>query len=128
MPSKVVVNMMALSHKGSNGICIATIPDVCKTPSPAGPIPIPYPNIAQSSSLSDGTTTVKAEGKMAAIKGSKYAQSNGDNAGTAGGVVSSSFMKEAEWILYSFDVKMDGANACRLMDMMSCNKKNTVSL
>lgn len=128
MPSKVVVNQLAVSHKGSNGICMATIPDVCKTPSPAGPIPIPYPNIAMSSSLADGTTTVKVEGKMAAVKGSKYSQSNGDNAGVAGGVVSSSFMKEAEWILFSFDVKMDGGNACRLMDKMTCNKKNTVSL
>jgi hypothetical protein len=126
MPSKVLANGMAISHKGSNGMVMAMAPDVCKTPSPAGPVPIPYPNIAMSSSLSDGTTTVKAENKMAAVKGSKYAQSNGDNAGTAGGVVSSSFMKEAEFILYSFDVKLDGKNACRLADDMTCNKKNTL--
>ena len=127
MPSKVLVNSLALTHKGSNGMVTAMVPDVCKTPSPAGPVPIPYPNIAMSSDLADGTTTVKAEGEMAAVKDSKYSKSNGDNAGSAGGVVSSSFMKEAEWIMYSMDVKLDGKNACRLSDPMTCNKKNTVS-
>ena len=38
------------------------VPDVCKTPSPGGPVPIPYPNIAQSVTLAKGTTTVKADG------------------------------------------------------------------
>ena len=128
MPVTVSANNMSVAHKQSNGICMSMPPDVCKTPSPAGPIPIPYPNISMSSSLSDGTTTVKADGAEIAVKDSKYAQSNGDNAGSAGGVVSSSFMKEAEWILYSFDVKLDGKNVCRLMDKMTCNKKNTVSL
>jgi len=128
MPSKVLANSMAVTHKGSNGMCMATIPDVCKTPSPGGPIPIPYPNISMSSDLADGTSDVKCEGKMAAVKDSKYSKSNGDNAGTAGGVASSSFMKEAEFILYSMDVKFEGKNACRLGDKMTCNKKNTVSL
>ncbi len=36
-----------VAHKGSTGISIAMAPDVCKTPSPAGTVPIPYPNIAQ---------------------------------------------------------------------------------
>lgn len=128
MTVTVVVNNMTLAHKGSNGIAMATVPDVCKTPSPAGPVPIPYPNIARSSTLSNGTTTVKADGNMAANKGSEYASSNGDEAGTAGGVKSSVNMKAAKWITYSMDVKMDGKNACRLSDKMSSNNENTVSL
>jgi hypothetical protein len=28
------------------GGAVAAFPDVCKTPVPAGPVPIPYPNIA----------------------------------------------------------------------------------
>jgi Domain of unknown function (DUF4150) len=117
-----------LVHKGSSGISTATVPDVCKTPSPGGPVPIPYPNIAKSSSLDKGTTTVTADGgNMIAIKGSEFSSSNGDEAGTAGGVKSSVNMKEATWILYSFDVKMDGQNACRLSDKMFHNKENTVN-
>ena len=116
---------LSIAHKGSGGISTAMAPDVCKTPSPGGPVPIPYPNIAQADSLSDGTTTVKADGQMVAIKGSKYASSSGDEAGTAGGVLSGVNMKEAEWVSFSFDVKMDGANVCRLRDVMTHNKKNT---
>ncbi|WP_431261987.1 DUF4150 domain-containing protein [Roseateles chitinivorans] len=107
---------------------MATIPDVCKTPSPGGPVPIPYPNIAQSVTLSDGTTTVKGDRAMAAIKGSKFAMSNGDNPGTLGGVKSSTFMKEATWILYSFDVKMNGKGCARLSDKMFHNHENAANL
>lgn len=131
MPVTVKVNGAAnsLVHKGSNGISMATIPDVCKTPSPGGPVPIPYPNISQSITLDKGTTTVKADGgMMIANKGSEFSLSNGDNAGVAGGVKSSTFMKESTWILYSFDVKMDGKNACRLTDKKFQNHENTGDL
>jgi uncharacterized protein DUF4150 len=131
MPVTVKVNGAAnsLVHKGSNGISMATIPDVCKTPSPGGPVPIPYPNISQSAMLDKGTTTVKADGgMMIATKGSEFSMSNGDNAGVAGGVKSSTFMKESTWILYSFDVKMDGSNACRLTDKKFQNHENTADL
>jgi uncharacterized protein DUF4150 len=41
-------------------------------------------------------------------------------------VVSSKFKGKAEFILYSFDVKLDGKNACRMGDMMTHNDKNAV--
>ncbi|WP_423600235.1 DUF4150 domain-containing protein [Roseateles sp. MS654] len=130
MPVTIKVNgtVNSLVHKFSNGISAATIPDVCKTPSPGGPVPIPYPNIAQSITLSNGTTTVKGDKAMAAIKGSKFAMSNGDNPGVAGGVKSSTFMKEATWILYSFDTKMNGKNCARFMDKMFHNHENAANL
>jgi hypothetical protein len=119
-----------LSHKGSMGIAKNTMPDVCKTPSPGGPVPIPYPVIiSMSSDLANGTTTVKADGgNMIAVKGSEFSRCTGDEPGTAGGVKSSTNMKEAKWILYSFDVKMDGKNACRKTDKMTMNHANTVCL
>ena len=119
---------MCSSDLFSTGITTATIPDVCKTPSPGGPVPLPYPNIANSILISTGTSTVKADKAMAANKGSKFSLSNGDNAGVAGGMKSSTFMKEATWILYSFDVKMDGKNACRLSDKMFHNAENAANL
>lgn len=120
----------SLAHKGSTGIAKSTIPDVCKTPSPGGPVPIPYPVIiSMSNSLAKGTKTVKVEGKqMAAVKGSELSRCNGDEPGTAGGVKSSTNMKEAKWILYSFDVKLDGKNACRLSDKLTMNHGNTACL
>jgi hypothetical protein len=128
MPT-VSVNKQMLSHKAAMGIAAATVPDVCKTPSPGGPVPIPYPNIAKSDSLDKGTKTVTADGgNMCANKGSEYSMSNGDEAGTAGGVKSSTFIKEAKWILYSMDVKLEGNNACRNIDKMTNNHENTVCL
>lgn len=120
----------SLAHKGSSGIAKSTLPDVCKTPSPAGPVPVPYPIIvSMSSDLVKGTTTVKVDGgNMAAIKGSELSRCTGDEPGTAGGVVSSTFIKEAAWILYSFDVKMDGKNACRLSDKLTMNHRNSACL
>ena len=56
-------------------------PDVCKTPSPAGPIPIPYPNIAKSSDTSSGSKKVKTEGKMSSTK-EDFEMSVGDESGT----------------------------------------------
>ncbi|TGQ52711.1 DUF4150 domain-containing protein [Mesorhizobium sp. M1C.F.Ca.ET.193.01.1.1] len=130
MSVTVAINNLSLAHKGSNGIAMATAPDVCKTPAPpAPPVPVPYPNIARSDSLSGGTTTVKADGgNMCAHQPSKYASSNGDEAGTLGGVVSNVNMKAAEWISFSFDVNLEGKGACRLSDKMTSNNKNTVCL
>ena len=121
----------SLVHKGSMGIAKSTIPDVCKTPSPGGPVPIPYPIIvSMSSDLKKGTKTVKVDGKkMAAVKGSEFSRCTGDEPGTAGGgVKSSTNMKEATWLLYSFDVKLDGKNACRLSDKMMMNHGNAACL
>ncbi|MBU4263383.1 MAG: DUF4150 domain-containing protein [Proteobacteria bacterium] len=120
----------SLVHKGSMGIAKSTVPDVCKTPSPGGPVPIPYPVIiSMSSDLVKGTKTVKVDGgNSAAIKGSEFSRCTGDEPGTAGGVKSSTNMKEATWLLYSFDVKLEGKNACRLSDKMMMNHGNTACI
>lgn len=129
MTVSININNLTLCHKASNGISIATIPDVCKTPTPMGPVPIPYPNIAMSSDLMKGTTTVKADGgNMCANYGSEFFKSTGDEPGVAGGVASSTFIKEATWITFSFDVKLEGKAACRLTDKMFHNHQNTVNM
>jgi uncharacterized Zn-binding protein involved in type VI secretion len=120
----VFANSRGIAHAGSGGKS-PVFPDVCKTPSPGGPIPIPYPNIAQSSDVADGAKTVKVDGEMPAVKGANYSKSSGDEAGTAGGgVVSSSTRAKAEFMMYSFDVKFEGKNVCRLGDPLFHNKKN----
>ena len=40
------------------GVCIA-FPDVCKTPSPGGPVPVPYPNIGTDSGGTKTTSKTK---------------------------------------------------------------------
>src|SRR4030095_16651358 len=106
-----------LVHKNSSGMSIA-FPDVCKTPSPAGPVPIPYPNVAKSSDASDTSTTVKADGEGIMLKGSSFSSSTGDEAGSVGGVVSNVNRGKAMFVNYSFDVKIEGQNVPRKMDPM----------
>jgi hypothetical protein len=125
MPVSVGVNFLSVVHKGSNGVTIA-FPDVCKTPTPAGPIPIPYPNIAMSSDTASGAKTVKADGQPVATKDSNFSMSTGDEAGCAGGgVASNKFKGKAEFVNFSFDVKFEGKNAVRAFDLMLHNDKNT---
>ena len=121
------INGLSLVHRSSSGVTTVTVPDVCLTPSPGGPVPVPYSNVAFSKDLSGGTATVTADaGNMCAISGSEFSCSNGDEAGTSGGVASGTFMKESTWITYSFDVKLEGQGACRLTDKMFQNHNNAV--
>src|SRR3954466_6259456 len=125
MGTKVSVNRRTVVHASSDGKAIG-FPDVCKTPSPAGPIPIPYPNIAQSSDTDKGTKKVKVNGKPVCIADSNFKMSSGDEAGTAGGGVASNKTKgKAEFVNYSFDVSFEGKGVARAMDMMLHNDKNT---
>lgn len=123
MAQKTFVNSRGIAHKGSGGMSIV-FPDVCKTPSPGGPVPIPYPNTGQASDTSSGPKKVTCDGKMPMVKGATYSKTMGDEAGTAGGVVSGCNRGVAEFMLYSFDVKFEGKNVCRLGDMLFHNKKN----
>src|SRR5215469_11466664 len=98
MGTSVGVNKLAIVNEDSTGISIA-FPDVCQTPAPpAPPIPIPYPNIAQSSDTAKGTKDVTAQGKSICVEDSNFSKSSGDEAGTAGGgVASGKFQGKAEF-------------------------------
>lgn len=123
--STVGVNKLSVVHKDTGGTTIA-FPDVCKTPSPAGPVPIPYPNVAMSSDTAKGTTKVSVDGKPVCVEDSNFSTSTGDEAGTAGGgVVSGKTKGKAEFVNYSFDVKFEGKSVARTFDLMLHNDKNT---
>ncbi len=121
----VGVNNLSVVHADSGGITIA-FPDVCKTPSPGGPIPIPYPNIAKSSDTASGTSKVKCDGNPVCVKDSNFSMSTGDEAGSAGGGVASNKIKgKAEFVNVSMDVTFEGKGVARAFDPMLHNDKNT---
>lgn len=101
-------------------------PDPCKTPTPGGPIPIPYPNTGMSNMTNNGAKKVKVDGQMPMVKNAKYSITMGDEPGTIGGVISSKFKGEAEYMIYSFDVKFEGKGVCRQGDPLFHNNKNTM--
>ncbi|WP_245814288.1 PAAR-like domain-containing protein [Cystobacter ferrugineus] len=75
--SKTFANGRTIVHKGDGRTNVSAAPDVCKTPSPGGPVPVPYVNLAKDSDLSEGSTTVELEGHLVALKGSALGTSTG---------------------------------------------------
>jgi hypothetical protein len=130
MGANVFANGMEVSGKASAHQVIASMPDVCLSPPspPAGPVPIPYPNFAQASDTTDGSKTVLAGGKEINLKGqSMYKKSTGDEAATKSlgmGVVSHNITGPVKHTAGSFDVKVEGAQVVRHMDLTSGNHSN----
>ena len=102
------------------------MPDVCKTPTPGGPVPVPYPNTAMTNLAMPPVIKVIVCGSPAINKGSKIAISMGDTAGTLGGVSSNTVMSKAQFTTSSFKVFIGGKPAIRHMDSCTSNNGNTV--
>jgi hypothetical protein len=118
--SKMSVTLRASAH---SGVAVPVFPDVCKTPTPAGPISIPYPSMAGASQLKN--VSKDASGKVVMTKDASYNTSTGDEAGSAMGVVSNKITGKAEFVNFSFDVQREGANLARSLDPLAHNDKNT---
>lgn len=85
------------------------MPDVCKTPAPpAGPIPIPYPNMAMLNQASGESKKVKISNMGVVTMGSSIPSTTGDEAGSAGGVISSQNKGPAKPKKGSTKVKAEG--------------------
>ncbi len=97
-------------------------PDVCKTPAPpAGPIPIPYPNIGMVNMASKTSTKVKFVGKEVVTLKSEIPSSSGDEAGVAGGVVSGKNMDKVLFKMGSSAVLIEGQKCIHLTSMTAHN-------
>lgn len=96
--------------------------DFCKTPTPGGPVPMPYPNIALSTTMGPGytTKTLMIVTPMWTKKG-KTAISNGDQPGVALGVVSNKIMGMCAITMCSNDVKAEKGGVARTADMGKSN-------
>jgi len=98
-------------------------PDVCLTPTPVGPIPVPYPNMTTGATANPATTalTVLTDGMPSLNQMSMIPISNGDNAGVNMGVASGLVMGPTEFILGSVTVIKEGAPAQRLTSITGHN-------
>ncbi len=116
-------NGRGIAHKGSGGKS-TVFPDVCLTPVGNAIVPIPYANTGQSADTTKGPKSVKTDGVMPMVKGALYSKSSGDAGGSRKGVASGTIEDVCEFMMYSFDVKFEGRNVCRLGDPLWHNKKN----
>ena len=135
MSATVFANGMSIACKVASGKTTAAMPDVCLSPppSPAGPIPIPYPNTSSASDTDKGSTTVSIGGEPVMLKDrSIFKTSTGDEAATKSlgmGIVTHKIQGEAQFVAWSMDVKFEGENVPRHMDLMghneACNPSQT---
>ena len=128
MANDVFANGDEISCKAGDGKSICCFPDVCMTPpeNPATPpgVPIPYPNTGFASDTTDGSRSVQISGKEIMLKNKSYfKKSTGDEAGCAAkkGVVTSVNRGKVYFIAWSMDVKVEGENAVRHLDMTTHN-------
>ena len=98
-------------------------PDVCLTPTPVGPIPIPYPNIDVGLTANPITASLKVfySGMPAHHMGTLGTISNGDNAGVSMGVASGMVMGPRRHLLGSFGVLIQGMPATKMTSMTGQN-------
>ncbi|QDG52263.1 DUF4150 domain-containing protein [Persicimonas caeni] len=78
--------MFPITTNRAGFICLA-FPDVCKTPTPGGEVPIPYPNVGQFSQAEQVSEDVFVGGKAVVTEASYIDPTTGDEPGTGGGVV-----------------------------------------
>jgi Toxin PAAR-like domain len=127
MSKNVFANGREVSAEKDDNRTMGAMPDVCLSPPspPAGPVPVPYPNFAQSSDTDQGARTVLVGGGQVGIKNkSTYKKSNGDEAATKSlgmGLVSHQIQNTMYFAAWSFDVKFESQNAVRHMDLTTHN-------
>lgn len=105
------------------GAMSMAMPDVCKTPAAPSPIPMPYPNNAQSTMANPSTASKKVMVSNAPAHSLKtiVTLSMGDNAGTLGGVASNKMMGECRHTKGSTKVMVEGQPGTRITDMTMQN-------
>ena len=110
--------MFALSMGAGMDMCF---PDTCLTPTPAGPVPTPYPNTAMSASTAPMAFTVLTECTPTLNMMSKGLVSMGDQAGVAMGVASHMVGGQTSYMVGCFTIIMGGAPAQRLTSVTGQN-------
>jgi len=123
MPATLLVNARTVVHRTSDGIALA-FPDVCLTSTPGGPVPIPYPNLSRSADAAGGAVTVTVDGNPLVLEDTDFALSSGDEAGALGNVITGKVKGPARFILWSFDVTVEGKGVPRQLDLMMHNHAN----
>jgi hypothetical protein len=128
MPDDVFANLREITCQAGSSKSIAAFPDVCMTPpeNPATPpgVPVPYPNFGMASDTTDGSTSVSINGKPVLLKNqSHFKKSSGDEAGSATkkGVISSVNRGKVYFVSWSPDVKVEGKNVVRHLDLTTHN-------
>ena len=112
-----------LAKTTGGGLCMA-FPDVCLTPTPAGPVPIPYPNVGADPTNIGFPPTVLVTCTPGHNMMTTAPMTNGDNAGVNMGVASGLVMGPERNLTAAFTVIMGSAPMTRLTSASLQNSTN----
>lgn len=137
MGNDVFANGREISCKKADGKTICAFPDVCLTPppnvlSPFGPgVPIPYPNTGLASDTANGSRSVKITGEEIILRNTSYYKTSyGDEAGCATpakkGIITGTIKGKVYFTTWSMDVKFEGENVVRHLDLTTHNHKSEI--
>lgn len=98
-------------------------PDVCLTPTPVGPVPVPYPNMATGMTANPGTACGKIYLMCMPAHNlrTQVPISQGDNAGVNLGVASGTVMGPCKHLMGSFGVIYEGAPVTKMTSLTGQN-------
>jgi len=101
-------------------------PDVCKVPTPGGPVPTPLPNIALPNQASGGTcaSKLKVANQKVLLKTTTITMTSGMEAGALGGAISNVIKGPAKPKNASSCVKADGKGVVYQTCMFGANGNN----
>jgi hypothetical protein len=105
---------------------VAVTPDVCLTPMGATPVPVPYPIVGMFDNVAIVAMSVRMCGRPTFTTASQVTTVMGDEAGTAGGVMSGVNKSICESVTASSTVKAEGNRVLRHGDVMKMNNGNTL--
>ncbi|MDR2422831.1 MAG: DUF4150 domain-containing protein [Deltaproteobacteria bacterium] len=107
-----------------SGVAMTTAPDVCKVPTPGGPVPTPFVNVIQLPMANPSTVCKKVficNSPALTVK-TKFLLSSGDEPGVLGGVISSKFIGPGEFFpMGSSKVNFEGNKAVFLTSQTKHN-------
>jgi len=128
MSHEVYAGTWEIAGEAGMNKSISRFPDVCMSPPspPAGPLPIPYPDTSFSTDLKEGSSTVKAGGKAIALAQQSYYKASvlGNEAATrtfGANIITHQITGKTYFQAWSMDVKAEGQNVCRHIDMTTSN-------
>ncbi|MEM9194974.1 MAG: DUF4150 domain-containing protein [Myxococcota bacterium] len=112
-----------LSTRG--GGQLFAFPNVCKTPTPAGPTPLPYPSTGSCTQAKKESKKVSICNQAALTVASEIPRTQGDEAGTALGVMSNTHMGKAVFKEGSKKIRIEGKPVALGLKPTAHNGSNT---
>lgn len=111
---------MVFGNTQMNGMNLG-FPDVCNTPTPAGPVPIPYPNISNQPLAVPFVPNIFHSFAPTQNMLRAPTISNGDNAGAAMGVASGMVMGPTKNMTGCFTTLVGGGPMTKMLDVTGQN-------